>query len=141
MRQRQGRSQDFNYWLRWRIGAQAATIIAVVGGAYALGNTKQQQDARARDQDRMLANAAKDREDFGTRLAAAEEAHAAESSIRDEFARSAPAGVQSVRRAEGTAGSVPPPSTPAGVESLRQGGSNWWNPASWWSSGSKSEKS
>lgn len=134
VRQRQGRSRDFNYWLRWRIGLQAATIVAVVGGTYALGNTKQQIDARQRE----TGDSQKEREEFGARLAAAEQAHAEEEGIMKTRAsalavgptRSSPAGVEGVRHIE--MASARPSTTPAGMETLaKRSEKKWWNPSTW----------
>jgi hypothetical protein len=147
IRQRQGRSTDFNVWLRWRVGLQGMTILAIVGGSYALGNTKQQQEVRAHDeQERLIGLAAKDRAAFEERLRAAEEAHAAEESIKrplatSDMSKSAPAGVAGLRRADETSG--PAGTTPAGVQRMnKESVGLWdrWGPSGWWGSGNSKGK-
>ncbi|KAI0943131.1 hypothetical protein AcV7_002364 [Taiwanofungus camphoratus] len=77
VKMRRGESKAMNYWLRARVVAQGFTIAAIVGGSYAYGQTRQQQEAtNAAEQEALLANAAKERAEFQERLKAAEEAHA-----------------------------------------------------------------
>ncbi|EIN14601.1 hypothetical protein PUNSTDRAFT_49330 [Punctularia strigosozonata HHB-11173 SS5] len=76
IRMRQGRSLSMNYWLRARLVAQGATVVAIVGGTYYYGQSKGQKEEKARlAQERLLEQAAAQRAEFNARLAAAEEAH------------------------------------------------------------------
>lgn len=79
VKMRQGKSKSFNNWLRVRIIAQGLTVVAIVGGSFALGQTKQQKELQAaQEQERQLALAAQERSEFGERMRAAEEAHGLE---------------------------------------------------------------
>ena len=83
VKMRQGESQSMNYWMRARVVFQATTVAALAIGAYALGQTKQQKEARARDDNEaVLAKAAQDRAEFWDRLAAAEEAERQEGAMQ-----------------------------------------------------------
>jgi hypothetical protein len=77
---RKRQSMDMNYWLRARVIAQGFTIIAVVAGAWMMGQTKPQIDKSAREQDEMLAGLQRRRE-FEERLRNAEESHRLEQEI------------------------------------------------------------
>ncbi|PCH36893.1 hypothetical protein WOLCODRAFT_56201, partial [Wolfiporia cocos MD-104 SS10] len=78
VKSRRGDQRSMNLWLRARVVFQGLTIVAIVGGSYAFGRTKQQKEAAAAEQDALLSNAAKERAEFEVRLAAAEEAHRVE---------------------------------------------------------------
>ena len=83
VKMRQGESQKMNYWMRARVVFQATTVAALAIGAYALGQTKQQKEARARDENEaVLAKAAQERAAFWDRLAAAEEAERQEGEMK-----------------------------------------------------------
>lgn len=83
VKMRQGESQKMNYWMRARVVFQATTVAALAIGAYALGQTKQQKEARARDENEaVLAKAAQERAEFWDRLAAAEEAERQEDEMK-----------------------------------------------------------
>jgi hypothetical protein len=72
-----------NFWLRARVVFQGLTVVALVGGSWVLGQTPaQQQEAAEKENERVLALAARDREEFEKRLRAAEEAHAQEEDIK-----------------------------------------------------------
>lgn len=77
---RKRQSKDMNYWLRARVIAQGFTILAVVAGAWMMGQTKPQIDKSAREQDEMLAGLQRRRE-FEERLKNAEENHRLEQEI------------------------------------------------------------
>ena len=88
VKMRQGESQKMNYWMRARVVFQASTVAALAIGAYALGQTKQQKEARARDENEaVLAKAAQDRAEFWDRLAAAEEAERQEDEMKATSSR------------------------------------------------------
>ena len=78
---RKRQSKDMNYWLRARVVAQGFTIVAVVAGAWMMGQTKPQIDKSAREQDEMLAGLQRRREEFEERLRNAEESHRLEQEI------------------------------------------------------------
>ena len=78
---RKRQSKDMNYWSCAREVAQEFTIIAVVAGAWMLGQTKPQIDRPAREQDQMLAGSQRHREEFEERLRNAEENHKLEQEI------------------------------------------------------------
>ena len=78
---RKRQSKDMNYWLRARVIAQGLTIVAVVAGAWMMGQTKPQIDRSAHEQDEMLAGLQRRREEFEERLKAAEENHKLEQEI------------------------------------------------------------
>lgn len=78
---RKRQSKDMNYWLRARVVAQGLTIVAVVAGAWTMGQTKPQIDKSARDQDEMLAGLQRRREEFEERLRNAEENHRLEQEL------------------------------------------------------------
>ncbi|KZT64322.1 hypothetical protein DAEQUDRAFT_657235, partial [Daedalea quercina L-15889] len=79
VKSQQGDSQKVNYWMRARVGFQFSTIVAIAVGAYLVGDTKQQREARAQaDNDAVLAQAAAERAEFAQRLQAAEEAQKVE---------------------------------------------------------------
>lgn len=83
VKMRQGQSQNMNYWMRARVVFQATTVAALAIGAYALGQTKQQKEARSRDDNEfVLAQAAQERAEFWERLAAAEEAERQEGEMK-----------------------------------------------------------
>lgn len=122
---RKGESRQMNYWLRARVIAQGATVVAIVGYAYALGNTKQQKEARAVvEQEAVLAAAAKDRAEFEERLRGAEEAHREEEEMKARAAGARWFGMLGGTGKGADAGAAseplrPPPgvsSAPAGVE-------------------------
>lgn len=77
---RKRQSKDMNYWLRARVVAQGFTIIAVVAGAWTMGQTKLQTYQEAHEQDESLAGLQKRRE-FEERLKNAEENHRLEQEI------------------------------------------------------------
>jgi hypothetical protein len=77
---RKRQSKDMNYWLRARVIAQGFTIVAVVAGAWMMGQTKPQIDQAAHEQDEMLATLQKRRE-FEERLKNAEDNHRREQEI------------------------------------------------------------
>jgi len=77
---RKRQSKDMNYWLRARVIAQGFTIVAVVAGAWMMGQTKSQIDKSAHEQDEMLAGLQRRRE-FEERLRDAEESHRLEQEI------------------------------------------------------------
>lgn len=113
VKMRRGEAKAMNYWLRARVLTQGLTIAAIVGGSYAYGQTKQQNEARAAaEQDVLLATAAQERAEFQVRLAAAEEAHRIE---EEEMAR-------------GGRGSA----LPAGAGQVQQAGGGWF---SWFGGG------
>jgi len=97
VKSRRGDSKSMNYWLRARVVAQGLTIAAIVGGSYAYGQTKQQKEAAAaKEQDNLLANAAKERAEFQQRLSAAEEAHR----LEEEMAKGGRGSVSVARSSE-----------------------------------------
>lgn len=87
---RRGQSQSLNHWLRIRVIAQGLTIVAVVAGSYAYGQTKSQKEAQAaqEEQERILI-AAREKREFEERLKSAEEAHDAEMRLMQAKASSA----------------------------------------------------
>ncbi|EPQ51828.1 hypothetical protein GLOTRDRAFT_65416 [Gloeophyllum trabeum ATCC 11539] len=149
VKMRSGQPKSFNNWLRVRIIAQGLTIAAVVAGSYAYGRTQKQQEEKARsEQERLLANAAKERQEFEERLREAEEAHEREQSAKGllGFKRwgSSGEGDGSVKALDGDANKV---SKHMRVEELAkqregQSGGNWfewlWGSSS--SEGGKEEK-
>jgi hypothetical protein len=113
---RKRQSKDMNYWLRARVIAQGFTIIAVVAGAWMVGQTKPQIDQAAHEQDEMLATLQKRRE-FEERLKDAEENHRRE----QEILNAPPSEGTSTPAVRGT--STQPPQSPQT--------SSTWNPLSW----------
>ncbi|KAH9834942.1 hypoxia induced protein conserved region-domain-containing protein, partial [Rhodofomes roseus] len=69
---REGNSLHMQYWMRARVGLQASTVAAFVIGAWLLGETKQQRDARAQAENE--AQAVREQAEFRERMKAAEEA-------------------------------------------------------------------
>jgi len=61
--------------------AQGLTIVAVVAGAWMMGQTTPQIDRSAREQDEMLAGLQRRREEFEERLKNAEENHRLEQEV------------------------------------------------------------
>jgi hypothetical protein len=111
---RKRQSKDMNYWLRARVVAQGFTIIAVVAGAWMVGQTKPQIDKSAGEQDEMLAGLQRRREEFEERLRDAEENHKLEQEILKKPASE-------------------PMRTPVthGTDTQLTPASSTWNPLSW----------
>lgn len=131
---RQGNSKSFQLWLRARVVAQGLTIVALVGGTYALGQRNLEEDKQRREEEakKMLEEqAVKERLEFEERLKQAEEAHEAQTSL---WAR-----LRSKRGEKPSKGvpSTPPtppqpvPSTPVPVPSERSGEQTWWELLTW----------
>jgi hypothetical protein len=131
-----------NKWLWARIAAQGFTIVAIVGGTYALGNTKQQVEARHNRATSPSAEADQRRESeaFGARLQAAEAAHAVESAelqarkewtARDKVDKVEDAGMGGVA-SKGPV--VQGPSKALGMDSVRRAppAPKPEEPKSWW---------
>ena len=121
---RKRQSKDMNYWLRARVVAQGFTIIAVVAGAWMMGQTKPQIDRSAREQDEMLAGSQRRREEFEERLRNAEENH----KLEQEILKKTPSEPTRIPVARETDTQLPQPTT----------ASSTWSPLSWFrGSGSK----
>jgi len=114
---RKRQSRDMNYWLRARVIAQGFTIVAVVAGAWMMGQTGPQIDRSAREQDEMLVGLQRRREEFEERLRGAEENHRLEQEVLNS-PPSEPTGTSAIRDIN-----VQPPQ-PAQASST-------WNPPSW----------
>ena len=123
---RKRQSKDMNYWLRARVVAQGFTIIAVVAGAWMMGQTKPQIDRSAREQDEMLAGSQRRREEFEERLRNAEENH----NLEQEILKKTPSELTRTPVARETDAQLPQP-TPA---------SSTWNPLSWFRGSSSNSK-
>lgn len=97
--------------------AQGFTIIAVVAGAWMMGQTKSQIDKSAREQDEMLVGLQRRREEFEERLRNAEENHR----IEQEILNSPPSGPIRTTVIRDTDAQPPQPTVT----------SSMWNPLSW----------
>jgi hypothetical protein len=87
-KQRRGNSKDMNVWLRARVVFQGLTVVALLAGSYAMGQTPaQQREAAEKENERLLSLAAREREEFEKRMRLAEEAHAEETEVNSVRAR------------------------------------------------------
>jgi len=135
---RKGDSKSLNNWLRMRVIFQGLTVAAIVAGSYQYGRTQKQLEEKARmDQERLLAQAAKERAAFEERLKGAEEAHAAEQRARSSSILSKLTGGISSSPPAGDANKV---SKVARVEEVKESEGRSGGVWSWlgWSSGSSS---
>lgn len=118
LRLSQGNSKSFQYWLRYRVGAQTLTVIAMAYGGYKVGKfgfTSPEQRAAEEEQKRQLAVELrnKGKADFNERMAEAEAAQTAEDNSRRSF------------QPPTAATTTPTPSS-----------SSWWPSNSWFSKSS-----
>lgn len=123
---RKRQSKDMNYWLRARVVAQGFTIIAVVTGAWMMGQTKPQIDKSAREQDEMLAGLQRRREEFEERLRNAEENH----KLEQEILKKPPAEPTRTSVTRETDTQLPQPTQ----------ASSTWNPLSWFRGSNSNSK-
>lgn len=136
----QGNARGMNYWLRWRVGMQGATLVALVIGTVVM---KQKQRAEAEAiaageiPDRRQTSVEKARDEFAERLRDAEVMHEEEEAgmrnarVRREISEKAKK-ILSPREAPSVA-----PVTSEAMTSEGSSPTTWWK--RWWPSGSGSD--
>jgi len=86
----QGNARGMNYWLRWRVGMQGATLVALVIGTVVMKrNQRAEAEAIAAGQipDRRQTSVEKARDEFAERLRDAEAMHEEEADMRNARVR------------------------------------------------------
>lgn len=134
----QGNSRGMNYWLRWRVGMQGATLVALVIGTIIM-KKKQRAEAEAiaagEIPDRRHTSVEKAREEFAERLRDAEVMYEEEAGLRNTRVRR-----EISEKAKKVLSQVEPPSVvplPTGaVKSQGSGSTTWWKKL--WTSASDS---
>lgn len=152
VRLRQGNSKKFQVWLRFRVGFQALTIFAILGGLYKYGQGNLEENQRVMEQinqQRAEMNLARERNELEQRIADAAKADEAEQLTKKVASNIAPGanssgGILSMvswgkKKVESRPTSEPtsdPPlssAQPQAPPSSNSGGSRW-NVFSWGSS-------
>jgi len=155
VRLRQGNSKKFQVWLRFRVGFQALTIFAILGGLYKYGQGNLEENQRVMEQinqQRAEMNLARERIELEQRIADAAKADEAEQ-LTKKGASNIPPGtrsssgilsmvswdkkkVESPSHPTSEPTSDPPSSSPAQPQALPSpnSGGSWWNMFNWRSS-------
>jgi len=148
VRLRQGNSKKFQVWLRFRVGFQALTIFAILGGIYKYGQGNLEENQRVMEQinqQRAAMNLARERNELEQRIADAARADEAEQFTKKAASNIAPGanpsgGILSMvswgkKKVESHPTSDPPlPSAQPQASPSSNSGGSWWNVFSWRSS-------
>ncbi|KIK62058.1 hypothetical protein GYMLUDRAFT_73029 [Collybiopsis luxurians FD-317 M1] len=159
IRLRQGNSQKFQIWLRYRVAFQALTIFAILGGIYKYGQANLEENQRVLEKinmqraekererergelERRIQEAGREQEEERGRLVVKGRVGGASVPESPSSSPSPSGGVMSmvswpkwgkgVEKPVSETSPAPPPTSPQSPPSPPStSGSSWWNPFSW----------